>query len=56
MQTCKMFRKEKVMSTVLVVNNINTTNSISILKETICNIAFVYSYKGKNGIQAVIDI
>lgn len=49
-------RKGNVMRTVFVVNNINTTNSITMLKETIWSIAFVHSYKGKNGIHTVIDI
>lgn len=44
------------MRTVLVVNNINTTNNITMLKETIWSIAFVRSYKGKNGIHTMIDI
>lgn len=44
------------MRIVLVVNNINITNSISTLKDIICSIAFVHSYKGKNGIHTEIDI
>ncbi len=51
-----MSRKEKVMRTVLVVNNINKTNNISMLKKINWSIAFVHSYKGKNGIHTVIDI
>ena len=44
------------MRTVLVVNNINETNTITMLKETTWSIAFVHSYKDKNGIHTVIDI
>ncbi len=55
-RTCRMSRKEKIMRTVFVANNINTTNSISMLKKIIWSIAFVHSYKGKNDIHTAIDI
>lgn len=55
-RTYRMSRKEKVMRTVLVVNNINSINSITMLKQIIWSIAFVHSYKGKNGIHTEIDI
>ena len=48
-------RKGKAMRTVLVVNNINTTNSITMLKETTWSIAFAHSYKGKDDIHTVIN-